>query len=102
MRSVADVALDMMMDVSQAKNEDDQTIRLMKQIEKRDLEIAQSVHQNLQSEVAALKVERDSLQKIYLLACFVVDPEAREDVPSCIEAMRQEICLHQINKRNRR
>src|SRR3990167_9632274 len=44
--------------------------------------------------------DRDDLQKIYSLACFVVDPEDREDVPYAIEALRQEITQHQMNKRN--
>lgn len=38
MRTVSDVAYEMALDVSGARNEDDQTMRIMRQIEKRDAE----------------------------------------------------------------
>jgi hypothetical protein len=54
----------------------------------------------IRAELERRLVDRDALQTIYLLAIFVVDPEDRDDVPYAIDALRQEITQHQMNKRN--
>jgi lipopolysaccharide biosynthesis regulator YciM len=63
MRSISEAAHDMMMDVSNAKDEDDQTVRVMRQIEKRDQEIIQSIVETLfKPKMEKMKAEQDLLK----------------------------------------
>lgn len=67
MRSVSEAALAMMMDVSNARNEDDQTARVIRQLNKRDAEVRADERQKLVERLrraAAVHAEYETIKPV--------------------------------------
>lgn len=62
MRTIAEAALEMMRDVANAKDENDQTLRVMRHIEARDVEVAEHVRAD---EARELREMRTRLFELY-------------------------------------